>query len=53
MTLLATRFLRDESGVTSIEYSLIASLIALVIISAVKLIGTSLTTIFTNVANGF
>ena len=35
-------FLRDEQGVTAIEYGLIAALIAVVIIAAVKLIGTEL-----------
>ena len=37
------RFLRDESGATAIEYGLIAGLIAVVIISAVTLVGTNLT----------
>ena len=41
--ILATRrFLRDEEGVTAIEYGLIAALIAVVIIVAVALIGTRL-----------
>ena len=34
------KFIRDEQGVTAIEYGLIAALIAVVIIAAVKLIGT-------------
>ena len=50
--ILATRrFLRDEEGVTAIEYGLIAALIAVVIIAAVALIGTNLNTVFTKVAN--
>jgi pilus assembly protein Flp/PilA len=36
------KFIRDEQGVTAIEYGLIAALIAVVIIAAVKLIGTEL-----------
>ena len=36
------RFIRDEQGVTAIEYGLIAALIAVVIIAAVKIIGTEL-----------
>lgn len=36
----------DEEGVTAIEYGLIASLIAVVIIAAVRLVGTNLNTIF-------
>ena len=34
-------FLSDESGVTAIEYALIASLIAVFIIAAVQLVGTN------------
>jgi pilus assembly protein Flp/PilA len=40
----------DEKGVTAIEYGLIASLIAVVIITAVTLIGTNLTATFNNIA---
>ncbi len=50
MSKFATRFLKDESGATAIEYGLIAALIAVVIISAVSLIGTNLRGTFTNVA---
>jgi pilus assembly protein Flp/PilA len=42
-------FVRDEWGVTSIEYALIAGGIAVVIIAAVQSVGTSLSTIFTTV----
>ena len=34
-------FVSDESGVTAIEYALIASLIAVFIIVAVQLVGTT------------
>lgn len=44
-------FLRDEEGVTAIEYGLIAALIAVVIIGAVTLIGTNLNTIFQFIAD--
>ncbi len=44
------RFLRDEEGVTAIEYGLIAALIALVIIVAVTNAGTALNGVFTRVA---
>ena len=44
------RFLKDEEGVTSVEYGLMAALIAGVIITAVTLIGTNLTTLFTTIA---
>ncbi|MGD0864243.1 MAG: Flp family type IVb pilin [Rhizomicrobium sp.] len=47
---LVSRFLRDESGATAIEYGLIAAGIAVVIIAAVQLVGTNLTTTFNSVA---
>ena len=49
MTNLFSRFVRDESGATAIEYGLIAALIAVVIIGAVASVGTALTTTFSNV----
>lgn len=49
---LISRFVRDESGATAIEYGLIAALIAVVIISVLTTIGTNLTTKLTAVANG-
>ena len=39
-------FLSDESGVTAIEYALIASLIAVAIIGAVTIVGTNMTKVF-------
>jgi pilus assembly protein Flp/PilA len=44
------RFVSDESGVTAIEYGLIASLVAVVIIGAVTLVGTNLSATFQTVA---
>ena len=43
------RFLKDEEGVTAIEYGLIASLIAVVIILAVTFVGTDLQAVFNKV----
>jgi pilus assembly protein Flp/PilA len=43
------QFVRDEDGVTAIEYGLIAALIAVVIITAVKAVGTDLNSVFTTV----
>lgn len=40
----------DKKGVTAIEYGLIASLIAVVIITAVTLVGTDLSTVFNTIA---
>ena len=52
MQKLFTRFAKDESGATAIEYALIAGGIALAIIAAVPGIGTVLNTTFTNVSTG-
>ncbi|KWR89532.1 Flp family type IVb pilin [Cupriavidus sp. IDO] len=40
------QFVRDEDGVTAIEYGLIAALIAVVIIATVRVVGTNLSTVF-------
>jgi pilus assembly protein Flp/PilA len=45
------KFLREEDGVTAIEYGLIAALIAVVIITAVTTIGTNLNATFTTIGN--
>ncbi len=50
---MIVKFLRDERGVTSIEYALIASLIGMVIIGAVGVVGDNLTGIFESVSAGF
>lgn len=41
---------KDESGVTAIEYALIAALIAVAAIAAFTLVGTNLSTTFSTVA---
>jgi pilus assembly protein Flp/PilA len=48
---LVSRFVADESGVTAIEYGLIAALIAVIIIAAVSAVGSNLKTTFNSVAN--
>ena len=45
-----TRFLKNESGSTAIEYSLIASLLGLSIIASSKLIRGELQNMFTSVS---
>ena len=50
MSNLIKRFAKNESGATAIEYGLIAALIAVVIITAVTLVGTNLPTVFNNIA---
>jgi pilus assembly protein Flp/PilA len=44
------RFINDQSGVTAIEYGLIAALIAVIIIVAVTAVGTSLSGTFQSIA---
>ncbi|RWB51823.1 Flp family type IVb pilin [Mesorhizobium sp.] len=46
---LVTRFAKNESGATAIEYGLIAGLISVVIIGAVTTVGTNLSTVFTTI----
>ncbi len=46
---LFSRFVRDESGATAIEYGLIAALIAVVIITGVKAAGTQLSATFNTI----
>jgi pilus assembly protein Flp/PilA len=46
---LFTRFLRDESAATAIEYGLIAAGIALAIIAAVNTLGGTVSGIFTSI----
>ena len=47
-----TDFLSNESGATAIEYGLIATGIALVIITAVQSVGTALNAKFATVSTG-
>ena len=51
MTKFVSRFAKDESGATAIEYGLIAALIAVVIITAVTNVGTNLSGTFAKAAN--
>ena len=44
------RFVKDEEGVTAIEYGMIAALIAVVIAAAVVTVGTNLNVVFTTIA---
>jgi pilus assembly protein Flp/PilA len=47
---LLSNLIRDESGVTAIEYALIAALIAVAAIAAFTLVGTNLSNTFSNIA---
>ncbi|MDO8048389.1 MULTISPECIES: Flp family type IVb pilin [unclassified Janthinobacterium] len=46
---LIKNFIREEDGVTAIEYGLIAALIAVVIIAAVTIVGTQLKKTFSTI----
>lgn len=50
MKILLVQFAGDESGVTAIEYGLIAALISVVIIGAAGVVGTNLAAVFTNIS---
>ncbi|HEY5238790.1 MAG TPA: Flp family type IVb pilin [Rhizomicrobium sp.] len=49
MSNLFSRFVRDESGATAIEYGLIATLIAVAIITVLTSVGSKLSTTFNSV----
>ena len=48
---MLTKFFNDESGATAIEYGLIAALVAVVIITGLTALGSSLDAKFSSVAN--
>ncbi|WAC60484.1 Flp family type IVb pilin [Brevundimonas sp. SL130] len=50
MTKFISRFAKDESGATAIEYGLIAALIAVVIITALTTLGGNLSDTFDSVS---
>ena len=52
MSKFMTRFAKDESGATAIEYGLIVALIAVVIITAVSTLGTHLNNAFGKINTG-
>jgi pilus assembly protein Flp/PilA len=51
MNNLVSRFIKDESGATAIEYALIAAGIAIAIITAVNGVGTALTSKFNAISS--
>jgi pilus assembly protein Flp/PilA len=48
---ISKRFMRDESGVTAIEYGLIASLIAVGLVASVPTLAGAIEGAFTTIAN--
>lgn len=51
MRIKILHFLRSDGGATAIEYGLIAAGIAVVIIGAVQLVGTNLSSTFSSVSS--
>jgi len=47
---LLMKLFKDRQGATAIEYGLIAALIAVVIITVLRTVGTDLSSVFNNVA---
>ena len=50
MSKFVSRFLKDESGATAIEYGLIAALISVALIAGAGMLGTKLNTQFANIS---
>ena len=46
-------WLREETGQTMAEYGLILALVAVVVITAITLLGGNISTFFTNLAGNF
>ena len=51
MRTFLSNLIKDQSGVTAIEYALIAALIAVAAIAAFTLVGTNLSSTFSYVAS--
>ena len=51
MLAMILNFLRNEAGVTAIEYGLIGSLIGAAIVFAVSSVGSSIAASFTQISN--
>ncbi len=49
---VAARFVRDQRGATMVEYGLLVALIAVVVLTAVGALGTTITGMFTSVNDG-
>ena len=51
MNATLSRFIRDDSGATALEYGLIAGLVAAILVTSISAVGAKLTNGFTNVGN--
>jgi pilus assembly protein Flp/PilA len=50
MSKFVTRFLKDESGATAIEYGLIAALVAVALVTVLGTMSTALKSTFTTIS---
>lgn len=48
----AWRFIKDESGPTAVEYAFMLALIIVVCITAIRSVGTSTSTVFSQAGDG-
>jgi pilus assembly protein Flp/PilA len=53
MRILATKFLKDESGATAIEYALISIIVAVGIVASLTVLRDQLNSVFVLVTAGF
>ena len=53
MRRLVKRLVQEVVGATSVEYAILGSCIALVIVTAVSTVGTALNSSYTNIAAAF
>jgi pilus assembly protein Flp/PilA len=53
MKSICSRYIKDQSGATAIEYALIAGFISIVIVAALTNVGNVLTATFNSVSAGF
>ena len=47
----AKDFVRDENGITALEYGILAGLITVLLIASIKSIGTTLSNVFSDIAS--
>jgi pilus assembly protein Flp/PilA len=47
----AKNFIRDENGITALEYGMLAALITVMIMASMASIGSTLSSVFSDIAN--
>jgi pilus assembly protein Flp/PilA len=50
LLMILARFRKDEKGASLVEYGLLVALIALAVIASLKIVGTNLNTLFSQIA---